>query len=205
MWFLLSSCLSLRVRGRGVAVQRACVNSASDCHVVLGSRKDLKEETKSFLWTGGESMYGWDCFPCQRRAALSIRSCSGGFIPCFGSDFVWWGQGAAQHCAAPHWGCTAKSGKCLCITPCALQCCWGGHWPRLLSSPWIEGPVALPWCCRSPSSFESFSGLFPSPMASLHPVPGVFICGIACQVSYPSPRTGTGVFKLKVLSIWLLL
>jgi len=54
MGFPLSSCLPPRVRGgRG---WRACLNSAGDYHRVLRGRKDLKEETKSFMWAGGVCM-----------------------------------------------------------------------------------------------------------------------------------------------------
>lgn len=55
MWFLLSSSLPPRVRGGG-GVWRACVNSAGDCHAVVGGRKDLGEEIRSFTGAGGVSM-----------------------------------------------------------------------------------------------------------------------------------------------------
>lgn len=182
MWFLLSSCLLPRVKGRGGAVQRACVNSASDCYVVFGGRKDLMEETKSFLWAGGESMQemAHSCASCTgvERCCRDGGSGSCALLPrlgkpplrpqpCPGNTALSWSSlsrcvtwdgaaslargeqlcppGAAvvvssqtlamtsrdgareQHSTAPHWGCTAKSGKCPCINPCALWCCWAGH------------------------------------------------------------------------------
>lgn len=75
-----SHCLSvppLGARGGGI-VGRACVNSASDCYMVLGGRKDLGEETDIYV--------GWWCAHVRNGSSLH-QLCWGGKVL---QGWRWW-------------------------------------------------------------------------------------------------------------------
>lgn len=74
--FLLSSCLAHTARGVGWDVWRACVNSASHCPVVLGSRKNLGLKTEHLCGAAGVPRWAMGSSLATKQVKVHGGCCS---------------------------------------------------------------------------------------------------------------------------------